>query len=141
MTAPTIRTLTIEDYAEVRALWEATEGVGLSASDSLDGVRKVLDRNPGMSFVAVSGKRIVGAVLVGHDGRRGLVHHLTVEPSFRRRGLGRALVRRAIEALRGAGIDKAHFLVFARNEAGRAFWKRMLATERIDLVLFSMNTG
>jgi ribosomal protein S18 acetylase RimI-like enzyme len=135
-----LRVFTIDDYPVVRTLWESSDGVGLSDADSLDGVRKVLARNPGMSFVALSESKIVGAILVGHDGRRGLIHHLAVERTLQRSGVGRALVHRAIEGLRKVGIAKTHLLVFAANENARAFWRRIRATERVDLVLFSMNT-
>jgi ribosomal protein S18 acetylase RimI-like enzyme len=94
-----------------------------------------------MSFVATVGDEIVGTILVGHDGRRGLIHHLAVEPASRRNGIGRGLVRRAIDALRAAGIDKAHLLVFANNKEGRAFWEKIGAAERVELVLFSMGTA
>jgi N-acetylglutamate synthase len=141
MTVPTLRVFTIDDYAAVRALWDASEGVGLSDADSHEGVEKVLERNPGMSFVALVESTIVGAILVGHDGRRGLIHHLAVEPTFRKRGIGRKLVGHAVCALRGAGIGKAHLLVFANNAGARSFWRRIEATERVDLVLFSMSIG
>ena len=73
-----ISPLTIESYDAVLALWKQCEGVGLSDADSKEGIQRYLDRNPGMSFVATASGVVVGAVLAGHDGRRGYVHHLAV---------------------------------------------------------------
>ena len=98
------RGMAIADYAEVNALWRATEGLGLSESDEREPIAANLDRNPGMSFVAVNGDCIVGAVLGGHDGRRGYLHHLAVTPGWRRRGIGRALVETSLAQLKAAGI-------------------------------------
>ncbi len=47
-----VRVFEPEDHAQARALWDSTEGVGLSDADSFDNVRRFLERNPGFSFVA-----------------------------------------------------------------------------------------
>ena len=111
-----IREMTIQDYDEVLSLWQASEGVGLSDADSEEGVACFLDRNPGLSFVARDGEHLVGAILCGHDGRRGYIHHLAVSKPHRCQGLGRALVERCLSALRGDGIGKCHIFVFADNQ-------------------------
>ena len=68
---PAIRSMTIDDYDAVAALWQACPGVGLSDSDTREGVGRFIERNPGTSLVALDGDAVVGAVLCGHDGRRG----------------------------------------------------------------------
>lgn len=67
-----IRAMSLHDYADVRALWERSPGIGLGESDSRDAVILFLERNPQLSTVAVAGDRIVGAVFCGYDGQRGL---------------------------------------------------------------------
>jgi GNAT superfamily N-acetyltransferase len=129
-----------DDYGAVRALWEASEGIGLSAADSPARIRQFLARNPGLSFVAVQNGLTIGAILCGHDGRRGLIHHLVVADAERRRGVGRSLVQRSLAALRADGIDKCHLLVFRKNTEGHSFWGRIGAEERVSLGLFSMLT-
>ena len=129
--------MTIDDYDAVLALWKASEGIGLSAADERPAIARYLERNPGMSFVACQEGRIVGAVLCGHDGRRGYMHHLAVAPPCRRQGLGRQLVERCLVALAATGIDKCHLFVFGGNSAGVAFWKRIGWTERTDLAILS----
>ena len=137
-----IREMTIHDYEEVLALWQTSEGVGLSDADSEESIASYLHRNPGLSFVAhaYDGQQLVGAVLCGHDGRRGYIHHLAVSKSHRRQGLGRALVEQCLSALRRAGIDKCHIFVFAANRDTSAFWKKVGWIERVELVMMSQYT-
>lgn len=132
------REMVASDYAGAMRLWEEAEGVGLSSADTPEAIARYLARNPGMSFVAISdGGELVGAVLCGHDGRRGYLHHLAVQAEFRRMGLARALVDGCLERLRQAGIDKCHIFVYHTNEIGIAFWKAMGWDERKTLVIMS----
>jgi len=68
-----IQEMTIQDYDEVRALWEESDGIEISDADSRDGIARFLERNAGLSFVARDGNELIGAVLCGHDGRRGYI--------------------------------------------------------------------
>ena len=71
-----IRTMTIEDYDEVAILWEKIKGFAIrSLDDSREGIERFLKRNPTTSVVAIEDERIVGAILCGHDGRRGCMYH------------------------------------------------------------------
>lgn len=135
-----IREMTIQDYDAVIALWQSADGVGLSDADSREAIGRYLARNPGLSFTAWDGDLLVGAVLCGHDGRRGYVHHLAVRPSHRRKGIGKALATRCLDALAAEGIDKCHLFVFAVNADAIAFWKRVGWTQRVDLDLMSRYT-
>lgn len=136
-----LRTLTAADYEPVLALWRSCEGVGLTASDSLEGTVAYLERNPDLSLVALDASGvIIGAVLCGHDGRRGYLHHLAVAAAHRRRGIGRALVEECLARLRRLGILKCNLFLFAHNTAGRAFWLRCGWAAREDLVLIQRAT-
>jgi putative acetyltransferase len=135
--------MTIADYEAVIALWQASAGVGLSKADSREAIGRYLARNPGLSQVAwVSDEEpsqpvLAGAVLCGHDGRRGFIHHLAVRAENRRGGLGRALVERCLSGLAEEGIDKCHLFVFASNTQGREFWLGCGWRERPELVIMS----
>ena len=129
--------LAIADYDQVAELWRASPGVGLSPSDSREGLARFLTRNPGLSFVAKEGSRVVGVVLCGHDGRRGYISHLAVANDKRRLGIGRALVERSLEALSRERIDKCHIFVFSDNDSALAFWKSEGWVERVELVVLS----
>jgi len=90
-----------------------------------------------MSFIAQAHGRPVGAVLAGHDGRRGYIHHCAVHPNCRRQGIGRQLVNRCLDALKDAGIQKCHIFIFNSNDDGIAFWKSMGWTTRTDISVLS----
>lgn len=128
------------DYPAATALWQRTEGVGLSSADEAPAIAAFLARNPGLSFVARDGGNLVGTILCGHDGRRGLIHHLVTAASHRRQGIGRALLRTGLAALREAGIAKCHLMVFRSNQEGLRFWRGVQAQERGELALFSLPT-
>ena len=130
-----LRPMTLADYGEVFALWRASEGIGLSAADEPAGIGAYLERNPGMSFVAEAEGRVVGAVLGGHDGRRGYLHHLAVMPAWRHRGIGRALVDASLARLKAAGLQKCNLFLYRGNAAGRVFWEKHRWAAREDLVL------
>jgi putative acetyltransferase len=133
-----IRPFEIDDHAAAIDLWQACEGIGLSASDSCANIAAYLNRNPGMSFVADIDGRLVGAVLCGTDGRRGYLHHLAVHPEFRGRGLGRELVACCLAALHAVGLPKCHLFLFRANRSGRKFWEKIGWSLRSDLDVASI---
>jgi ribosomal protein S18 acetylase RimI-like enzyme len=136
-----IHPMTIADYDEAMALWQATEGMGLRPADERQHIARYLARNPGLSFVARDGDRLVGTVLCGHDGRRGYLQHLAVDRAYRRQGIGRALVAQTLDALRAIDINKCHLFVIKTNTAAIEFWKHIGWFERDDIVTMSHFTG
>ncbi len=131
----TVRTMTIADYDKVYALWLSCRGMGLNnLDDSREGIERFLKRNPETCFVAEDGGRLVGVIIAGNDGRRGYIYHTAVNPGFRRKGIAKALVNAALEALHDLGINKTALVVFDRNSDGNAFWESMGFTAREDLV-------
>lgn len=134
-----IRALVIEDYDQVIQLWSVCEGIGLSAADSRERIAAYLERNPGCSFTAWEDGRLVGAVLSGHDGRRGYLHHLAVDIALRGKGIGQALAQRCLDALARQGIDKVHIFVYNTNANALAFWKHNGWQVRDHLVLMSID--
>lgn len=135
-----IRDMTIVHYDAIYDLWENSEGVGLSDSDEKDEIEKFLERNPGLSFTAWDKDSLVGAILCGHDGRRGLIHHLAVRETHRRCGIGKVLVDHCFGALRERGISKCHLFVFRDNQVGLAFWNGLEWISRHELLLMSQYT-
>lgn len=124
----------IEDYDGVYALWMSIKGFAIrSVDDSREGVTRFLKRNPATSVVAEEDGRIVGAILCGHDGRRGCMYHVCVQQEYRMRGIGRQMVTFAMEALKKEGISKVSLIAFTVNDIGNAFWNRIGWTRRLDL--------
>ena len=137
-----IRLVTIEDYDQIFALWNSTEQTKRALNpvdDSREGIARYLKRNPTTCFLALSkdgsgdAPEVVGVILTGHDGRRGIIHHMCVHPSFRRQGIARMLVQKAEEALKAEGINKIFGLVFKDNDAANAFWENQGYTLRTNL--------
>ena len=137
----TIKPMTLADYHEVLHLWQNSEGVGLSESDTRAQIGSFLRRNRGLSFIARDGAELVGAILCGHDGRRGCLYHLAIAPSHRRNGLGTKLVTRCLAELKKAGILKCNIFVYANNAKGERFWKRNGWKKRSDLRMAQRNVG
>ena len=129
-----IRSMTIEDYPAVKALWRSIRGFGIrSIADSEEGVRRFLNRNPGISVVAEQDCELVGAILCGHDGRRGCLYHVCVREKNRMQGIGKAMVVFCMEALKKEQINKVSLIAFTKNDVGNAFWKQIGWTKREDL--------
>ena len=129
-----IRVMTIEDFDQVHALWMSIKGFGIrSVDDSKEGVERFLKRNPTTSVVAVVDGEIVGAILCGHDGRRGCLYHVCVREDMRMRGIGKAMVVFCMEALKKEQINKVSLIAFTQNDIGNAFWKQIGWTKREDL--------
>jgi len=133
-----VRHFRIEDFDAVIALWRRTEGVGLNESDTRPAIAAYLRRNPHLSLVAEKNGRIIGAVLCGHDGRRGYLHHLAVSKRHRCRGIGRQLVNACLAKLRNAGIQKCNIFIFANNAAGMKFWTHTGWSLRTELRLMQI---
>ena len=125
-------------YESAFSLWAKTPGIGLSASDGKEEIASFLERNPGLSFIALHGEEVAGTILCGHDGRRGYIYHLCVSPAFRYQGIAAALTDKSLEALRKSGIKKCHLFVLKDNSKGYAFWAHSPCQERTDLTVFSL---
>lgn len=131
--ATTILPMTAGDLDDALQLWAKIDGVGLNESDTSDQLRSYLARNPGLSLMVRDGQQIVGAVLCGHDGRRGYLHHLAICPKYRNRGLGRQMVESCLASLREIGILKCNIFLYADNELGERFWNRCGWSKRSGL--------
>lgn len=137
------RVMTIDDYDEVYSLWMSIKGFGIrSVDDSREGVNAFLKRNPLTSVVDVEDGKIVGAILCGHDGRRGCLYHVCVAEDYRMRGIGKAMVVFCMNALKKENINKVSLIAFTKNDIGNAFWKQIGWTKREDLNYydFTLNT-
>ncbi|HNT26416.1 MAG TPA: GNAT family acetyltransferase [Anaerolineales bacterium] len=105
-----------EDYAAVVHLWgHAGPGIHVRRSDQPEEIAKKLQRDPDLFLVAQDGSQIVGTVLGGFDGRRGMVYHLAVAEAYRQQGLGAALMQELEDRLRQKGCIRCYLLVTKDN--------------------------
>jgi ribosomal protein S18 acetylase RimI-like enzyme len=112
------------DYDQAHRLWgDAGPGIHLSPSDEPKEIQKKLERDPDMFLVAESGGKLVGTVLGGFDGRRGIVYHLAVDRALRRQGIGRRLMEAVELRLKAKGCRKYYLLVTHDNPEAVAFYQ------------------
>src|SRR5512142_1564302 len=113
-----------DDYAATLALWQsAGEGMGIGAPDQPEEIEKKCQRDPDLFLVAEHAGQIVGAVIGGFDGRRGMIYHLAVALECRRQGLARRLMEEVEARLRQKGCRKAYLLVKKGNEGAKLFYQ------------------
>lgn len=129
--------LTLDRYDEVLALMRRTPGISVRDADSPEATARYLARNPGLSFIVEADGRVVGCALCGHDGRRGYLQHVVVEPEYRRRGIAQALVARCLDGLAQIGIAKVHLDVLVTNASAHAYWSKRGWQRRDDIQRYS----
>ncbi|GHG11768.1 N-acetyltransferase [Streptomyces filamentosus] len=116
-----LRTAEPSEAESVLAFWEqAAEGT--SISDDVDGVRRLLARDPGALILAVEDDVIVGSVIAGWDGWRASLYRLAVLPSHRRRGISKVLLNAAEERFAALGGRRADAMVLEANERAHHAW-------------------
>src|SRR5437762_14281381 len=118
------REFSIDDYEGALQIWQHVEGLEIAEGDDRESVAQFVARNPRLSRVAIDGSRIVGVALGGHDGRRGHIYHLAVDPAYQGRGLGKRLLDECLEGLRRTGVKRVIIMVADDNRRGRGFWRR-----------------
>ena len=137
-----VRPMVAADIPAALALWQVTEGMGLGDSDRPERLAGFLERNPGLSAVAVDGAgTLVGAVLCGDDGRRGCLYHLAVRRERRRSGVARALVAHCLAGLKAREIEKCNLFLLSSNTEGERFWQHEGWTWRDNLKVFQWNVA
>jgi len=113
------------DYQQVYQLWESIEkGVQVGRSDSRAEIEKKISRDPDLFLIAESDGSIVGSVIGGFDGRRGLIYHLAVAKGFREQGIGSGLLSEVESRLRAKGCLKSYLMVTPDNEDAAQYYER-----------------
>jgi len=125
-----------EDYPAVYDLWQkSSPGVHVGFSDSPVEIQRKLERDPDLFLVAVQEKQVIGTVIGGFDGRRGLVYHLAVADAQQDQGIGKALMREVEQRLNNKGCYKCYLLVVNDNNEVAAFYNK-LGWEAMQVTVF-----
>ena len=112
-------------------LWEnAGPGIHVRHSDEPEEIQKKLQRDPDLFLVAESRGRLIGTIIGGFDGRRGLIYHLAVEAAFRQQGVGGLLMEEVERRMKAKGCLKCYLMVAGDNDNAMRFyethhWERM----------------
>jgi ribosomal protein S18 acetylase RimI-like enzyme len=112
------------DREAVVALWRAC-GLVVPHNPPDADFERALGRPGSDVLVARGGDGIAGTVMVGHDGHRGWVYYLAVDPARQRRGIGASLVGAAEAWLRERQIRKLQLMVRETNQGVLAFYERI----------------
>ena len=119
-----IRPFAPEDEVAVISLWEAA-GLTRPWNDPRKDIARKLSVQPEWFMVAIARGEIVGSVMAGYDGHRGWVNYLAVLPSFRRAGIGRALMAEVERVLGEAGCPKINLQIRGTNHAAVSFYEAL----------------
>lgn len=113
-----------QDHEPVLRLWENIEsGMQVGRSDSPEEIKRKLERDPDLFLVTEVDKEIVGTIIGGFDGRRGMVYHLAVSQNYRRRGIAAALLAEVERRLQAKGCVKVYLLVLDDNTSAIQFYE------------------
>jgi len=100
------------------------KGVQLGRSDTPAEIQKKLSRDPDLFLVAEENGRVIGTIIGGYDGRRGLIYHLAVHKDFRQKGLGSRLLAEVEARLRAKGCLKCYLMVTPDNPEAEHFYQK-----------------
>ena len=114
-----------DDYLPVVDLWERSDpGIQVGRSDTPEEIAKKIQRDPDLFLVADYQEEIIGVVMGGYDGRRGMIYHLAVEKEYQQIGVGTALMEILEERLREKGCLRSYLMVRKDNIATQFYKKK-----------------
>jgi ribosomal protein S18 acetylase RimI-like enzyme len=134
--ALSIKAIEDGDIAEVIALWERCGSTREWNDPARDIALARKEANATVLLARNDGAALVASVLVGHDGHRGWVYYVTVDPDHRFSGYGRTIMSAAEDWLRARGIEKLQLMVRGDNPTVHAFY-RSLGYYDQDRVVFA----
>ncbi len=126
----------IDMYEEVYSLWKKTE-LSLVSSDTKEEVERIVKLHPELFLVGIKGQKIIAVVIGAFDGRRGYVHHLSVDPNYQKQGLGKIMMEELHSRFKKMKIHKVHLFVEADNMGVIEYYKKIGWHIRSDLVMMS----
>ncbi len=96
-----IRTIKLEDYNKLIQFWK--DNYFLKGIDSFKYYKLFLRKNPHLSLLAEENDKIIGTALGSFDGRRGYIQKLVVHKDYRKKGIGKQLVKKIVKKLQNVG--------------------------------------
>lgn len=123
------------DIAEVIALWQRC-GLTRPWNDPAADIALARKGPNATVLVGRDGSGLVASVLVGHDGHRGWVYYVSVDPECRHKGYGRVIMAGAEDWLRACGLEKLQLMVRGDNTEVQSFYQSLGYLEQ-DRVVFA----
>lgn len=133
------KTMNVDDIEVALSFLDNIQGIHLhqNGEDSVEGLTTYLNRNPGLSFIAMSNEKVVGVIFCGHDGRRGFINHLAVAKEYRHKGVASKLINMVEICLTEIGINKEALFVLKENEAAISFYETIGWKEESIVKIYS----
>lgn len=126
------------DYGPAAELWKDMDiGVQFGRSDTPEEILKKVKRDPDLFLVAEEDQKLIGTVIGGYDGRRGMVYHLAVNQINRGQGVGSALLAEVEKRLVLKGCRKCYLLVTSDNEHAIHFYEKKEWVEMKSDLIFA----
>ena len=119
-----IRAYRPEDFAALTTLWDAC-GLSVSGNDPAREIPLMAKAPDCQLYVGYESGRLIASMMVGHEGHRGWIYKLAIDPGHQRRGLGRELVRLAERWLVARGLPKCQVIIRDHNRMAQGFYERL----------------
>lgn len=117
------RNFSLNDYDSIIDLWSRA-GLKLSPSDTMEGLKNKLRRDPDLFFVLEDSFRIIGVVMGSYDGRRGWINHLAVDPEYQGKSVGQIMISELESRFKKIGCEKINLLIEMENQNVQKFYKK-----------------
>lgn len=129
-----------DDYESAYRLWERTPGMNLNSLDNTyAGIKRIIDRNPGLCYVAEDHDQIVGTLLGGTDGRKGYFYHTAIDERYRGQHIGSQLIQLVLAGFKQQHVEKVGLFTTNDNPEGKAFWEHLGFREREDITYLDLS--
>jgi ribosomal protein S18 acetylase RimI-like enzyme len=120
----TFREMQDQDVEAVATLWRDC-GLTRAWNDPYRDIAFARASETSAILVGEAQGRIAASVMAGHDGHRGMLYFVAVDPALRGKGLGKQAVRAAESWLGNRGVWKINLLVRAENIQIRGFYEKL----------------
>lgn len=117
------REFSLDDFDSVINLWKKA-GLIISRSDTLEGLKKKIKRDPQLFFVMEKDSFIIGVVMGSYDGRRGWINHLAVDPEYQGMKIGQQIIKELEMRFKKIGCEKINLLIERNNEEVQEFYEK-----------------
>jgi ribosomal protein S18 acetylase RimI-like enzyme len=137
-----LRHLAPDDHQAIVSLWQRTglKSVRLSGRDSQEAM--VTQAASGVQEIIglVDDQRLIAVIVATHDGRKGWLNRLAVDPDYRGQGLARRLIREAQTWLTKQSIDVWAALIEDHNDVSVQLFRSEGYTVHDDIIYLSKRT-
>ena len=134
----TIRDFRIEDYSSLIALWKSA---GLpfkpNGRDSMEKIKEEVRKGISVFLVAEKDKKIIGSVIGTHDGRKGWINRVAVDPGYQRNSVAKSLVAEVEKKLDKIGINIFACLIEDWNDRSMQVFEKLGYKKHKDIIYFS----